>query len=63
MTNQELLALLLADDAKVEKIIGEIQALKDLVAAAQNVPQEVVDAVNSLGAKLQAADDMNDDAG
>lgn len=62
MTNAELLDLLLADDAKVDKIVTEIQALKDLVAASQNVPQDIVDAVNSLGTKLQAADDLNPDA-
>ena len=62
MTNAELLQLLLADDAKVEKIITEIQALKDLIAASQNVPQDIVDAVNNLGTKLQAADDLNPDA-
>lgn len=62
MDNAELLALLLADDAKVDKIITEIQALKDLVAASKNVPQDIVDAVNNLGTKLQAADDLNDDS-
>lgn len=62
MSNEELLALLLADDAKVDKIITEIQALKDLVASTGNVPQNIVDAINSLGTKLQAADDLNADA-
>ncbi len=62
MTNAELLALLLADDAKVDKIITEIQALKDQVNANPNVPQDIVDAVNSLGTKLQTADDLNADA-
>lgn len=61
MTNAELLQLLLDDNTKVEKIITEIQALKDLVANSQNVPQDVVDAVNNLGTNLQAADDMNPD--
>jgi hypothetical protein len=61
MTNEELLALLLADDAKVEKIITEIQALKDLVAGSSNVPQDIVDAVNALGSNLQSADDLNPD--
>ncbi len=61
MTNAELLELLLADDAKVDKLITEIQALKDLVANSQNVPQNIVDAVNNLGAKLQTADDLNPD--
>ena len=62
MTNAELLELLLADDAKVDKIITEIQALKDKVNANPGVPQDIVDAVNSLGTKLQSADDMNEDA-
>ena len=62
MTNAELLELLLADDAKVDKIITEIQALKDKVNANPDVPQDIVDAVNSLGTKLQSADDMNEDA-
>ena len=62
MTNAELLELLVADKAQVEKIITEIQALKDLVAASANVPQDVVDAVNALGTTLQSADDLNADA-
>ena len=62
MTNAELLELLVADKAQVEKIIAEIQALKDLVAASANVPQDVVDAVNALGTTLQSADDLNPDA-
>ncbi len=61
MTNAELLELLIADNAKVEKIITEIQALKDLVAGADNVPQNIVDAVNALGTNLQTADDLNED--
>ena len=62
MTNAELKDLLVASNDKVTKIIGEIQALKDLVANSGNVPQDVVDAVNALGTNLQAADDLNPDA-
>ena len=62
MTNAELKDLLVASNAKVDKIKTEIQALKDLVAASDNVPQDIVDAVNALGANLQSADDLNPDA-
>lgn len=62
MTNQELLDKLTAANTKVDKIITEIQALKDLVNQTPNVPQNIVDAVNDLESKLQAADDLNEDA-
>ena len=62
MTNEELKNLLVDANAKVDKIKTEIQALKDLVAASENVPQDVVDAVNALGSNLQSADDLNPDA-
>jgi chromosome segregation ATPase len=62
MTNQELKDLLVAANAKVDKIKTEIQALKDLVANSGNVPQDVVDAVNALGTNLQSADDLDPDA-
>jgi chromosome segregation ATPase len=62
MTNAELKDLLIAANGKVDKVKTEIQALKDLVAASENVPQDVVDAVNALGTNLQAADDLNPDA-
>jgi len=62
MTDAELKDLLVAANEKVDKIKTEIQALKDLVAASENVPQDVVDAVNALGSNLQSADDLNPDA-
>jgi len=62
MTDAELKDLLVTANEKVDKIKTEIQALKDLVAASENVPQDVVDAVNALGSNLQSADDLNPDA-
>lgn len=62
MTNEELLAKLEAANTKTDKIITEIQALKDLVGQTPDVPQNIVDAVNALEGKLQAADDLNADA-
>lgn len=62
MTNEELLAKLTAANAKADKIITEIQALKDLVTGTPDVPQNIIDAVNELEGKLQAADDLNEDA-
>ena len=60
MDNAELVAKLEAQKAQVDKVIAEIEALKELVANSQNVPQNVVDAVNALGASIQAADDENE---
>ena len=62
MTNAELLQLLTDDNTKIEKIITEIQALKDSVNSNPDVPQDIVDAVNKIGTNLQAADDLNADA-
>lgn len=62
MTNEELLAKLEASSAKADKIIAEIQALKELVNTTPDVPQNIVDAVTALESKLQAADDLNEDA-
>lgn len=62
MTNAELSAKLDAANTKVDKIIVEVQALKDLVGTTPDVPQNIVDAVTALEAKLQAADDLNADA-
>ena len=61
MTNAELLQLLTDDNTKLEKIITEIQALKDSVNSTPDVPKDIVDAVNKLGTNLQAADDLNED--
>ena len=62
MTTAELLQLLTDDNTKLEKIITEIQALKDSVNTNPDVPQDIVDAVNKLNGNLQAADDLNADA-
>lgn len=62
MTNEELLQKLTDANTKVDKITTEIQALKDLVTTTPDVPQNIVDAVTSLESKLQAADDLNEDA-
>lgn len=62
MKNAELVAKLTADSAKLDKIITEIAALKDKVNSDPDVPQDIVDLVNGIDAKLQAADDLNDDA-
>lgn len=62
MTNAELVTKLQEDGVKLDKIITEIQALKDKANTTPDVPQDIVDAVNSLDAKLTAADDMNEDA-
>lgn len=62
MTNEELLAKLTAANTKADKVITEIQALKELVNQTPDVPQNIVDAVNTLEGKLQSADDLNEDA-
>lgn len=51
-----------AANAKSEKIIGEIQALKDAMEnAAVTLPPEVEAKVNQLLGNLQVADDLNAD--
>lgn len=62
MTNEELVASLEAANAKGQKIITEIEALKSLVGQTPDVPQVVVDAVNNLNATLDQADALNEDA-
>lgn len=62
MNNAELTAKLDAQTTRVNKIITEIQALKVIIANADNVPQNVIDAVARLDAATQAADDQNPDA-
>lgn len=61
MTHAELTTALSDMNAKVDKIKGEIQVLIDAVNNADNVPQTVVDAANTLAANLQSADDLNVD--
>jgi len=62
MDIETLNASLDAANAKTEKIIGEIQALKDAMAnAAVTLPPEVEAKVNQLIGNLQVADDLNAD--
>lgn len=62
MTNEELATLLTQLNAQVDKVKAEILALQALVTSLNNVPQPVVDAVNTLAANIQTADDLNPDA-
>jgi hypothetical protein len=62
MTNEELVVALDAQTEKVNKVITEIQALKDLVGQTDGVPQVVIDAVDRLNAAIDSADAMNEDA-
>lgn len=64
MNEQELLAALNAANAKVQKIVGEIQALKTALdnASHADVPQELVDAVTQLTNNLDVADELSPDA-
>lgn len=61
MTNEELLAQIEAANAKADKVITEVQALKDLVGTTPDVPQVIVDAVNALTGKLDQLDAINED--
>lgn len=62
MDNTELVTKLDAQTARLTKIQTEIQALKDAIANAGNVPQSVIDAVDRLDAAMTATDDLNPDA-
>lgn len=62
VTQQELKAQLDKLTAQAVKVNGEIQALKDLIANRDDVPQDVVDSVAALGAAIQTGDDLNPDA-
>lgn len=62
MNHQELADALNTANTKVDKIITEIQALKDALANADNVPAGVQDAATALFSNLQVADDLNADA-
>lgn len=61
MKQEELRQALVAANAKVDKIAVEVQSLKDRVDQSGDVPQDIVDAVNSLSATLQRVDDINPD--
>jgi hypothetical protein len=60
MTNAELLALLQSADAEVHDIAGKVQTLLNTIANGANVPQDVVDAANTLKTDLDA---LNTQAG
>lgn len=62
MTNEELLAQIEAANVKADKVIAEVQALKDLVNTTPDVPQVIVDAVTNLTSKLDQIDAINEDA-
>lgn len=62
MTQQELETKLAAANTQMGKVRTEIQALKDAIASAGNVPASVEAAANQLFATIQLADDDNPDA-
>lgn len=61
MNQQELQAALEAANAKIDKIVTEVQNLITAVQTAGNTTPEVDAAVASLQAKLQGLDDLNPD--
>lgn len=61
-TEQEVLEQLDAANAKADKVISEVQALRDEVNTTPGVPESIVERVNSLANKLQQIDDINPDA-
>lgn len=61
-TEQEVLAQLDAANAKADKVITEVQALRDEVNTTPGVPESIVSRINDLANKLQAIDDINPDA-
>lgn len=50
---------------QLDKVYAEVQTVKNELAAAlaagQTVPQGLVDAINAVGTKIQAIDDLNPD--
>ena len=64
MNQDELLVAVNAANAKTEKIIGEIMALKSAIENASEVSlsPEVEAAIAQLTSNLQVADDLNADA-
>ena len=62
----ELVAKVDAQGVQLDKVFTEVtavkQALADALAAGQTVPQALVDAINGVGVKIQAVDDLNADA-
>jgi phage-related minor tail protein len=62
MNFDELAAQLLTYASQLAKVKTEVQALKDTIANTANVPQNVIDAANAVGAALGEVDDLNQDA-
>jgi hypothetical protein len=66
MTVEQAVQELQQQSAKLDKINTEVvavkQALADAIAAGLTIPQSLVDAINRVGAKIQAVDDLNEDA-
>lgn len=66
MTTEEAVEKINALTGQVNKISGEVTNVKDQLAAAlaagKEVPQELQDAIASLGAAVQQVDDLNQDA-
>jgi hydroxymethylpyrimidine/phosphomethylpyrimidine kinase len=65
MTNEEEVLKIEALTAQVEKVAGEVSAVKaalaNALAGGSSVPQIVQDAIAKLGSAIQAADDLNVD--
>jgi len=62
MNHEELTAKLNAYATQLAKVKAEVQALKDAITNASEVPQTVVDAANAVGVALGEVDDLNPDA-
>lgn len=66
MDVQEAVSKVEAQTVQLNKIFGEVnaikQALADAIAAGKTVPQELADAIDAAGAATQAIDDLNPDA-
>lgn len=65
-TTDDMVSKLSGFSAQLDKITAEVQAVKDALAAAlaagNTVPAALVDAINAVGVKIQAVDDLNADA-
>lgn len=62
MTQEEAIAKLDAQSAKLTKVYTEVQALKDAAANAGNVSPELSAAIDRVDAALTSVDDINPDA-
>ncbi len=65
MNTTEALEKIEAQTAQIQKIGGEVTAVKDALAAAiaagNTVPAELEAAINGMGVEIQAVDDLNAD--